>query len=331
MTRSLPALLLTACLFAAGSAAADPYRSVPVGISGARETLAAAINVGGTVVGQYVDATGTHGFSAIHGTYRRIDAPGATGYTTASGINASGTIVGSFSTGTVGHGFILKNGAFRQIDYPGAKVTIVNAVNSHDDVVGAYQDERRTVHGFIYASGAFHPLDEPDARPGRQGLMTMANGINDKGVVVGTYSGPKRIHGFTYEKGRFATLDAPGSVFATRLGGITNDGTIAGTGYGPDGEAGFVLFKGLYLRRMGASDPGTDIQNINDRGVLTARVDGDTRSSVLMIPTGPGPRPILWLSVMAGTLLTATLGFFVLAWQYARRRSPAIGDPATGG
>jgi hypothetical protein len=302
-----------------------------VRIAGATETLAAAINVGGTVVGQYVDGTGTHGFSAIHGAYRRIDAPGATGYTTASGINASGTIVGSFSTGTAGHGFILKNGAFRQIDYPGAKVTIINAINNHDDVVGAYLDQGRTVHGFIYASGTFHPLDEPDARPGRQGLMTMANGINDNGVVVGAYSGPKRIHGFIYEKGRFATLDAPGLVFATRLGGITNDGTIAGTGYGPEGEAGFVLFRGLYLRRMEATDPGSDIQNVNDRGVLTARIDADTRSSVLMIPTGPGPRPILWLSVMAGTLLSAIVGFFVLAWQYARRAAPVIGDRATGG
>jgi uncharacterized membrane protein len=302
-----------------------------VRIAGATETLAAAVNVGGTIVGQYVDESGTHGFSAIHGAYRRIDAPGATGYTTASGINANGTIVGSFSIGTAGQSFILKNGAFRQINYPGAKVTIVNAVNSHDDVVGAYLDQGRAGHGFIYASGAFRPLDEPDARTGRQGLMTMANGINDKGSVVGAYSGPKRIHGFTYQKGRFATLDAPDPVFATRLGGITNDGTIAGTGYGPEAEAGFVLFKGLYLRRMDATDPGTDIQNINDRGVLTARVDGGTRSSVLMIPNGRGPRPILWLSVMAGTLLTATLGVVVLAWQYARRRTPVIGAPATGG
>jgi hypothetical protein len=70
---------------------------------------------------------------------------------------------------------------------------------------------------------------------------------------------------------------------------------------------------------MDATDPGTDIQNINDRGVLTARVDGDARSSVLMIPTGPGPRLLLWLSVMAATPLSAILGVVVLAWNYGRR------------
>ena len=318
MTRTLLAMMAVTCLLAAGSAAADPYRKVTLRIAGATKTSASATNVNGTTVGEYADGSGTHGFSASRGTYRRIDAPGASGYTTASGINASGTIVGSFSSGKSGHGFMLKNGVFTELNYPGARFTTANAINSRDDVVGAYMDERRIVHGFIYSQGTFRPLDEPDAKPARSGLMTMATGVNDNGVVIGSYSSRRAIHGFTYAKGRFARLDASSSALSTHLAGITNDGTIAGSGYSRDGEEEFVLFQGLYRRHIDASDLETEIQSINDRGVLTVRIADATPYSILMIPTGPGPRPILWLGVMAATLLSAIMVFVMFAWRYSR-------------
>jgi probable HAF family extracellular repeat protein len=74
-------------------------------------TTAGGINSAGQIVGNYGNASGTHGFLYSSGAYITIDDPLATGETTADGINATGLIVGGYrSIENATHGFIYNPG-----------------------------------------------------------------------------------------------------------------------------------------------------------------------------------------------------------------------------
>jgi hypothetical protein len=79
-------------------------------IAGSNSTIIYAINESGVLAGGYRDPTGWHGFLWDHGTFQRIDVPGAVN-TTVSGINNHRELVGmTFTTKTPltpdGSGFI---------------------------------------------------------------------------------------------------------------------------------------------------------------------------------------------------------------------------------
>src|SRR5215510_1654211 len=82
----------------------------------------AGVNDTGQIVGNYTDATGTHGFLESGGTYTSLDDPlaagGATGGTFPSGINNAGQTVGSFHNANGTHGFLLSGGTYTTIDVP---------------------------------------------------------------------------------------------------------------------------------------------------------------------------------------------------------------------
>ena len=78
----------------------------PIAVPGATSTEAFGINDRGVIVGQFADASGTHGFLNSHGDFTTINIPGATS-TTVHGINNAGLFVGTF-TDAAGrqHGFV---------------------------------------------------------------------------------------------------------------------------------------------------------------------------------------------------------------------------------
>jgi probable HAF family extracellular repeat protein len=73
----------------------------------ATETVAAAINDAGQIVGTYVNNTGAHGFlyNPNGGTYITLDDPLA-GITHPLGINDTGQIVGTYNDATGPHAFL---------------------------------------------------------------------------------------------------------------------------------------------------------------------------------------------------------------------------------
>jgi len=87
-------------------------------------------------------------------------------------------------------------------------------------------------------------------------FTTQASGINDSGVVAGSYEVFRLImgsdvpifHGFTFDRGTFSIIDPPGSA-STTVTGIANDGTVIGT-YIPvlnsAQKNGFILKNGVY-------------------------------------------------------------------------------------
>lgn len=100
-----------------------------------------------------------------------------------------------------------------------------------------------------------------------------ANGINDRGDIVGSYGGfNEGTHGYLYSEGIFTTIDVPGAIDYTVATGINNSGNIVGT-YSPAGSGGLhrgFLYAGgnFTLIDVPGAVGGTDVNGINDFGEI---------------------------------------------------------------
>jgi len=162
-----------------------------------------------------------------------LDFPGAN-LTEATSVNDDGQVVGDYrdAAGKF-HGFFWDAGLFLTIDVPlaDARFTAATAINNVGQIVGFYIDDNVTTsfpnghtHGFIYDNGVFTAFDFPGA------VETAAAGINDHGVILGTYE-DANLDGrsFLLQDGKFSTFAVPFSaVFATEVSGINNKGQIVG-------------------------------------------------------------------------------------------------------
>jgi uncharacterized membrane protein len=217
------------------------YVSLDVsGVLGTHISFARGVNDPGDVVGGYLDDDGNeHGFLLKKDTLTTIDVPyaGSVG-TQLNAINNSGIIIGTWvdSAFTV-HGFVYEKGNFADLDYPGALDTYPIGINSRGDIVGNWDTDQSTVgHGFWFSKGKMVSFDDPNAVP--EG--TAANGINDRGHIVGSYIGQDgNSHGFLAEGITFTTLDCPGA-FRTTPWGINSAGQIAGICDIPGQRRGFL-------------------------------------------------------------------------------------------
>ena len=72
-------------------------------------------------------------------------------------------------------------------------------------------------------------------------MLTVAEGINNSGDIVGLYLGMDfTLHGFVLSKAGYATVDVPGSS-GTQINSINAQGEIAGVYQDADGNShGFV-------------------------------------------------------------------------------------------
>ena len=113
-------------------------------------------------------------------------------------------------------------------DFPGS----LSGITADGVVVGTYADSSNVIHGWIrYKNGDLESFDDPSAVYG-----TFANGINDGGVVTGTYwdinqqfSGG---HGYVGKPGgNYITFDVPGDTGWNGTVGtaINVEGSVAGS------------------------------------------------------------------------------------------------------
>ena len=77
-----------------------------------------------------------------------------------------------------------------------------NGINATGQIVGDYYVSRGSTHGFLYSGGHYTTLDDPLG-------ITIAQGINDTGQIVGYYQESGSVHGFLYSGGQYTTLDDP--------------------------------------------------------------------------------------------------------------------------
>lgn len=216
-------------------------------LPGAVATSLNGINAAGDVMGSYFDSNAGTLFAFVRskkGVFTKLD-PLDLGIRSQGGfINAKGQAVGVYRDDTQKrHGFIWYKGIFTNtsINVPGDDEllgTVAIGINDIGDVVGNYvDDETENRHGFLLSKGVYTTLDVPDAD------LTVAQGINNAGTIVGLYMVGDQTHGFVLSKGAFTPVDVdlPGATFGTTaIFSINAKGEIVGIYSDADGQHGFL-------------------------------------------------------------------------------------------
>jgi hypothetical protein len=212
---------------------------------------AQSINDSGTVAGGFLDVNGAHGYlRAPYGTFTNFDATGSgtqIQIVIPFQINASGAVTGSYiDNNEVRHGFLRDpNGNITILDAPGAGTaayqgTDLLGMNANGTIVGGI--DVGTVNGVVGTShslvlakdGTYSIFDPP--QPGAH--SSLAEAINDSGVVVGIYRDANLVrHGYLRQPdGTFISFDDPEAaqlpLSATDLGtiprSINSNGAVVG-------------------------------------------------------------------------------------------------------
>jgi hypothetical protein len=150
------------------------------------------INNENTIVGSFtvnpdLPGSGVQGFILKDGVYTVFNHPDPDAVATfLDDINDNDAMCGRWvdAQGN-GHGFLrYKDGSLVPVEVPGAVGTGAEGLNNQDEVVGFYIDTAGNWHRYVFSKGVYTTLDYPN-----DGGTTEAFGINDEGVVVGTYGG----------------------------------------------------------------------------------------------------------------------------------------------
>jgi probable HAF family extracellular repeat protein len=217
-----------------------------------------------------------------NGRYTPLDGVPGAPVTAHIGINNRGQIVGGYPVdgSTLLRGFVRD----RRGDYDGFdaaagapdRVTTPWDVNDRGAIAGTYavgsaaDPDSAQFHGFVRSpGGAIRTVDVPGAS------ITGANGINNRGAVVGTYvDADGRSHGFLLERGALTPIDPPRAAADAYPGtaqvqatDINDHGQIVGV-Y-PDAKGRFHGF--LYSNgRFTQLDPPRAAGNQNGFGATAA-------------------------------------------------------------
>lgn len=201
-------------------------------------TVLRSINAEGLIVGFYGRDL-ARGFLWADGTFTAWDLPQAVA-TALRGVNDRGDLSGSYSvmdSAADEGGFIApRHGTLItfKIPEPAATALVVGAINNAREVVGYYTTGRGVLAGFVrQTDGRIVTLTVPGA------IDVRAYGINDCGIVVGTFDDGTTAHGFYGRPGSLHTFDLPGAA-ATFAQGINNEGRVVGRYADSAGEHGFV-------------------------------------------------------------------------------------------
>jgi uncharacterized membrane protein len=299
-TSSLIGLVLASGLLAAVPAFADSYVFTTIDVPGATSTTATGVNASGEIVGYYSDASGTHGFSDVNGSFATLNSPASSSLTQAWSVNNAGQIVvnSEFS------GFVYSNGSYTAVTAPNPPYidTIPYGMNNSGQVVGNVS-EVINLHGnppmgFLYSGGSFSFIHTSDQ-------STFAQGINDSGEVVGySYTNPAfvGVNGFVYMNGIVSALNVSGQ-FGTVAYGVNNAGQVVGYYYGSafgpnNADNGFLEINGVFSTIDVPGATSTQIFGINDAGDLVGDYSDSTGTHGFLATPAAVPEPVS-LSLLA--------------------------------
>lgn len=155
--------------------------------------------------------------------FKLANVPGAA-QTRPGGVDNSGVIVGHYvDQSGVGHGYMLQGKNLTTLDDPSGRETTCIGINPNGaiTVVGDYLKANTEPEGFLYKNGQFTDIPGPTGA-----TSSSANGINDKGEIVGYYLDTRGLaHGFLLKGKTYTTLDVPGAS-QTFAAAINNHGRI---------------------------------------------------------------------------------------------------------
>lgn len=123
------------------------------------------------------------------------------------------------------HGFVLDNGVFTTIDMPiSGAYTIPSGINDNGQIVGNYLTSHG--HGFLYDGTTYTTIDYVGTVTPTD---TTIQGINNAGMMIGTYAISGVDTGFTYDGTTFTDIPILGMVSSAGYG-INDKGTLVGAG-----------------------------------------------------------------------------------------------------
>ncbi len=164
-------------------------------------TFVSAASDTGEIVGWSVDdSLVAHAYlRSPNGKFKMLNLSKGQKSSHAYSVNKRGTVGGSYiDVNGITHGFLLdKKGNVTVVDIKDATYLQISGVNDHSDATGYYQGSDQVQHSFVRsANGDVATFDAPDAG-GTDGRGTIAQSINNKGVVAGYYWGSTGFsHGF---------------------------------------------------------------------------------------------------------------------------------------
>jgi probable HAF family extracellular repeat protein len=192
----------------------------------------------------------------------------------ANAVNDSGTVAGSADlAGGASHAIVESGGVMTDLgtlDGPAASSNALT-INSSGQVVGwSTAPAGATIVAFADLDGSMIDLGTIDG-----GTSSVANGINDAGVVIGNSdTASSDEHGFVYQNGTMTdvgTLGGPNS----SVNAINDNGEVTGSSENAsDVSYPFVYSHGT-MTSLGAYNIDTTPQAINDSGVIVGTTYGD--------------------------------------------------------
>jgi probable HAF family extracellular repeat protein len=179
-------------------------------------TVATGINDSGLIIGfagDFYDA----GFTYDGNNFTQIQ-PAKRSRTILYGINNAGEIVGGAGTPYDTIAIDLKNGKFKTIKFPGGyNYAYATGINNFGEIVG-WTD---TKDAFVYSGGKFTRIDVPGS------TYNTAWGVNDSGIVIGSYFFGGTYYSFALISGAFYSFGYPGAT-GTFAQGINAAGQVVG-------------------------------------------------------------------------------------------------------
>lgn len=179
-------------------------------------------------VGFYIDtAMANHGFTQIGGIQTTVD----NALTTATppfnqllGLNDSNIAVGFYndSAGNAhGYEYNVSSKAFTPVTPPAsfnAVSVTATGINNGGWISGFFTDTAGVVHGFVDEGGTFHSFDDPNGN----GTNTSFFGLNNKGLVVGTFANASGTNGLVYNlnTNSWTTILDPHNSFVAPFPGV---------------------------------------------------------------------------------------------------------------
>ena len=248
---------------------------------GASRVHLAAINAQGLTVGSYVSGKMVFsGFTYDISTGRQapVTVDHASGVTPVA-INRSGTVTGDGNGGKI---FIASSSGARLIRGLPNEDLRASSITNSGTIAGVYGHQHVGMAGFIHKSGVYTTISPPGAS------RVSSMGINNAGIVFGTYYTGVGQHGFVKIDNTYASFDFPGAM-TTSVIGVTKAGLVIGNFASDAQSAGFVWYQGSYFP-LAVSGFETQLTAINAEGDIVGLFyntkNGTTVGFVAKCPPG---------------------------------------------
>jgi uncharacterized membrane protein len=157
------------------------------------------------------------------------------------------------------------------VEIPGSTNVLVTGINDSGAIVLNYVDSAGTGHCMLIAGGTRTAIADPNELGTGPGKGTSCYGINNAGVVVGTYSFASFGNGFLYTAGSYTDVIVPTATAGTSAYGLNNIGQVVGSYADNTGQYGFLytVSSGAVEKLQVPNASGTLAVGINDNDIIT--------------------------------------------------------------